>query len=102
MNGYLGIIVILILLALVILNIFQHELVIAFIFLGAALVLITGITVNQPNEAIVVLLLGHYIGSVRKAGIVVVVPFSKQKKISLRTQTLTNPLFIMAPTNTME
>lgn len=97
MNGYLGIIVILLLLSLVMLNIFQKEVGFVIIFSLIAIAIASGLTWNEPNEALIIMFLGNYIGSVRRDGILVAVPFSSRQKISLRTQTRTEYLTIKIP-----
>lgn len=94
MNGYLGIIVILLLLSLVMLNIFQKEVGFVIIFSLIAIAIASGLTWNEPNEALIIMFLGNYIGSVRRDGILVAAPFSSRKKISLRIQTRTEYLTI--------
>lgn len=84
MNGYLGIIIMIILIGCAILSIWQEQLFIGIIFFVIAIILVTGFTVVLPNEAIVVLFFGKYIGSFRQEGLLLTVPFSRRKKISLR------------------
>ncbi|HLR72201.1 MAG TPA: SPFH domain-containing protein [Pseudogracilibacillus sp.] len=86
MNGYLGIIVIAILIAVGILNFLHQEFFVGIIFFLIAFILITGLTLIQPNQAAVVLFFGKYVGSVRKEGLIITIPFSIRKKISLRVR----------------
>lgn len=51
-----------------------------------AFVIISSITVIQPNQAAVLTFFGQYKGTVRDDGLWMVVPFSVRKKISLRVR----------------
>lgn len=84
MNGYLGIFVIVVLLSCSFLSIVNNQITVGIIFLIIGIILMTGLTLIQPNEAKVVLFFGHYVGSIRKEGLVITVPFSHRRKISLR------------------
>jgi regulator of protease activity HflC (stomatin/prohibitin superfamily) len=52
----------------------------------AVLVLVTGFTVVNPNEARVVQFFGRYVGSIREAGFYWTVPFSTKRRLSLRVR----------------
>lgn len=83
-HGILGIVIEVILLFLFILNIFHNEKIFAYIFLIIFLIILTGFTNNSMYEAKRVLFFGQYIGTLRKQGLVVTVPFSNRKKVSLQ------------------
>ncbi|MFD2760147.1 SPFH domain-containing protein [Lentibacillus juripiscarius] len=86
MNGYAGILAIAVLLAVTVLSFFEEHFVLGAISLVIAIVLGSGITVVQPNQSVVVIFLGKYMGSIRKEGIVITVPFSVRRTISLRVR----------------
>lgn len=86
MNGYLGILIIIVLIGLVIYSFFNEHFIIGTLFLLIAITLGTGITFIQPNQSVVVIFLGKYMGSIRREGIVVTVPFSIRRTISLRVR----------------
>lgn len=86
MNGYVGILTIAVLLAVTVASFFQELFVIGAICLVIAVVLGSGITLIQPNQSVVVVFLGKYMGSIRKEGIVITVPFSIRRTISLRVR----------------
>src|SRR5699024_2047557 len=86
MNGYLGIIVIAVLIGVSILNFVYEQIAIGIIFLILSIILATGLTLIQPNQAAVVLFFGKYAGSLRKEGLVITIPFSIRRKISLRVR----------------
>lgn len=86
MNGILGIIIIAILLALGIFSIFQTQIVLGIVLIIIAGILASGITIVQPNQSVVVIFLGKYMGTIRREGIVITVPFSVRRTISLRVR----------------
>lgn len=81
-NGYVGAIVIAVLLFVAFLNIFHQQIAIAVISFIFAIICISGLTIIQPNEIIVITFLGQYVGTIRKQGWVITVPFSSKKKVS--------------------
>ncbi|WP_077603690.1 SPFH domain-containing protein [Oceanobacillus sojae] len=85
-NGILGIGLIIVLLALGIFGIYQQYIVLGVVLILIAAILISGITIVQPNQSIVVIFLGKYMGTVRREGILVTVPFSVRRTISLRVR----------------
>ncbi len=86
MNGYVGILTIAVLLSVTVVSFFQELFVIGAICLVVAVVLGSGITLIQPNQSVVVTFLGKYMGSIRREGIVITVPFSIRHTISLRVR----------------
>ena len=50
--------------------------------------LLTGFTVIQPNEALVLVFVGSYSGTVKNNGLVLVNPFCSRKRITLKLQNL--------------
>ncbi|GAB3042558.1 SPFH domain-containing protein [Virgibacillus ainsalahensis] len=86
MNGFLGIIVIALLLAGTVFSFVQQQFVLGGICLVLAITLGSGITLVQPNQSVVVIFLGKYMGTIRREGIVVTVPFSVRRTISLRVR----------------
>lgn len=85
-NGYISSFVIALLLFVAFLNIFHQQLVISVISFVLAIVLITGLTIVQPNQIIVVMFLGTYIGTIRKAGFMMTVPLTSKVKVSRKIQ----------------
>lgn len=86
MNGYLGVIVIAVLFSCAILSLFQEQLFFGIICFIIGLLLVTGLTLIQPNQAVVVLFFGKYIGTIRKEGLIITIPLSIRKRISLRVR----------------
>lgn len=86
MNGYVGVFVIIILIGVGIFNFFYEQILIGTIFSIIGFILLTGLTLIQPNQAAVILFFGKYVGTIRKEGLIITVPFSIKRKISLRVR----------------
>ncbi|MFD1170962.1 SPFH domain-containing protein [Oceanobacillus picturae] len=86
MNGFLGIILIAALLAGTVFSFVEQQFMIGGLCLIVGVTLGSGITLVQPNQSAVVIFLGKYMGSIRREGIVITVPFSVRKTISLRVR----------------
>ena len=85
-NGAIGIGLIVVLLALGVFSIVQSYVVLGVVLVLIAGILISGITIVQPNQSVVVIFLGKYMGTVRREGILVTIPFSVRRTISLRVR----------------
>lgn len=85
-NGHLGIFIILVLIALAVISFLKSYFIIAGLCVLVAIALGSGITLIQPNQSVVVIFLGKYMGSIRQEGIVITVPFSVRRTISLRVR----------------
>ena len=91
LNGFIGVIMILVLLAGV-LSAFRffviHEsavsLIVAVILFLVLVTALTGFTVIQPNQAKVFTLFGNYLGVIKQEGFWFSVPFTVRKNVSLR------------------
>lgn len=86
MNGYLGIVLILGLGGLGLYALVQEKLVIAILLEAIAFLLLTSITVIQPNQANVITFFGKYLGTIRESGLWMTVPLSVRRKMSLRVR----------------
>lgn len=86
MNGYLGVLVIAVLLAITIFSFIQLQFVLGAISLIIAITLGSGITLVQPNQSVVVIFFGKYMGSIRQEGMVITIPFTVRRTISLRVR----------------
>jgi regulator of protease activity HflC (stomatin/prohibitin superfamily) len=85
-NGFIGILIIVIALGFGIYGMIQEQFIFGGILLLFAIILITGITIVQPNNAYIVTFFGKYAGTIRESGFWISVPFSLRKKISLRVR----------------
>lgn len=85
-NGYLGIFIMALLLVGIIFSLINGQFIIAIIFFIIGFSLGTGLTLVQPNQAVVIMFFGKYIGSIRREGLVVTVPFTVRRTVSLRVR----------------
>ena len=85
-NGFLAIILILLLLAGSVYLFIGLKFVWGTILTVATLLLSSGIFIVQPNQSRVITFFGRYLGSVRDNGIWLTVPLSTGKKVSLRVR----------------
>ncbi|MFS0862981.1 SPFH domain-containing protein [Fredinandcohnia sp. 179-A 10B2 NHS] len=83
-NGFLGILIIAVFTGLGVLMLINTKIVAAIPLLLAAVILATGITIVQPNQAGVVIFFGSYLGTIRDSGLFLTVPFSLRRTVSLR------------------
>ena len=84
MNGFLGIIVGLILTGISVYMLINESIVIPVILLVIVVVLLSGITIVQPNEAKVLTFFGTYVGVIREQGLWLAIPFTMKSSVSLR------------------
>ena len=85
-NGYLGLLVVLLLLVGGGWGIYQGH-----YFLGALLILIallagSSLTIVQPNTAKVLTFFGSYVGTIRDAGLFLTIPLTNKEPVSLRVR----------------
>lgn len=86
MNGYLGVVVILLLLAFAIVSFAEENVILAVLLVIVGAVLATGITIVQPNQSKVIIFFGDYLGSIRDSGLFMTIPFSTRRTVSLRVR----------------
>ncbi|MGM1050030.1 Membrane protease subunits, stomatin/prohibitin homologs [Paenibacillus uliginis N3/975] len=89
LNGYLGIIVSLLLIGLAAFLFISTDsvgpaLIIPVLLIIAAILILSGITIVQPNEAKVLTLFGTYVGVIREQGLWVAIPLTIKSRVSLR------------------
>jgi regulator of protease activity HflC (stomatin/prohibitin superfamily) len=90
MNGFIGIIGIAILVAAALVSFLQQQIVIAALFVVIAVVLASGITIVQPNQAKVLIFFGRYLGTIRDSGLFLTVPLTIRQNVSLRVRNFTS------------
>ncbi|WP_281889365.1 SPFH domain-containing protein [Paenibacillus sp. YYML68] len=87
LNGFLGLVLVLGLLAagaaLLVLDVSPIA---GILLAGGAITLLTGLTIVQPNQAMVVTFFGSYSGTLRSSGMWLTIPFSTRKNVSLRVR----------------
>jgi len=85
-SGFIGIVVVIIFLALATVSFFLTSSIIGIIFIILAILVATGITIVQPNQASVIMFFGHYVGSIRKSGLFLTLPLSNRRIVTLRVR----------------
>nr|WP_304654763.1 SPFH domain-containing protein [Sporolactobacillus sp. STSJ-5] len=86
MNGFLGILAMLIMIGAGVAGIIKT---IPFLVIASwliAFILMTGLTIVPPNKTKVVTFFGKYVGSLRDNGIYLTIPFSTKKTVSMRVR----------------
>lgn len=89
MNGFLGLLVVIVLAAIGVYGFTLGEtagFINGAILVVVAVLLATGLTIVQPNQAIVVTFFGKYMGVIRDSGFHMTIPLASQKKVSLRVR----------------
>lgn len=84
-NGFIGLILILAVLALGAVALVNEQ-VSGIALVVLALILWSGIVVVQPNQSKVVTFFGRYLGSIREPGLWMTIPFSVRKSVTLRVR----------------
>ncbi|MFA8438591.1 SPFH domain-containing protein [Pueribacillus sp. YX66] len=86
LNGFVGVLFIGILLALSVYLFYSGSIPLAIILLIGAVALGSGITIIQPNQSVVVIFFGRYLGSIGESGLFLTIPFTVRKTVSLRVR----------------
>lgn len=86
LNGFLGLLLFLIGGGIGVFLLTQERIVPGIILIILGLIFVSTITAVNPNEASVITFFGSYLGTIRKSGLWLIVPFSNRKKISLRVR----------------
>lgn len=88
-NGFIGLLLIIVLAAGGVFAITMQEplpVVSGILIIFIAVLLLTGLTVVQPNQANVITFFGKYLGVIRESGFYMTIPLSIHKKVSLRVR----------------
>ncbi|CAG9612373.1 hypothetical protein BACCIP111899_01546 [Bacillus rhizoplanae] len=85
-NGFLGIIVILVLIGIGLFSLINEMFAIAVISFLLAAILASGIGIVQPNQAKVITFFGNYLGTIRENGLFLTIPFALRQTVSLRVE----------------
>ncbi|KYC71677.1 SPFH domain-containing protein [Bacillus coagulans] len=85
-NGFLGILAIAVFAVLGLFFLFAVNFFAGIVLLAISILLVSGICVIQPNQALVVTFFGRYIGAIRESGFYVTVPLSVRRRVSLRVR----------------
>lgn len=84
MNGYLGVLAGLVIIGISAYMLINGLTVLPILLLIAVAVLLSGITIVQPNEAKVLTFFGTYVGVIREQGLWLAIPFTIKSSVSLR------------------
>lgn len=85
-NGYLGLLITLCLLAGAAWLGLQDHYILTIILVVIAAILLSSLTIVNPNEGKVVTFFGSYLGTIRDSGLFMTVPFTYKQTISLRVR----------------
>lgn len=85
-NGFLAILVLIVLLAGAVYAFIENQIVLGVAISVLFAILSTGIRIVQPNQARVIMFFGNYIGTLKDSGIWFVVPLSIDRTVSLRVR----------------
>ncbi|MEW4285238.1 SPFH domain-containing protein [Priestia koreensis] len=86
MNGFVGILLIVLAGGGGAFFLLQQQVLLGAVLIVIALLLATGITVIQPNQAQVILFFGQYLGTIRASGLFLTVPLAIRRTVSLRVR----------------
>ncbi|NOU89919.1 SPFH domain-containing protein [Paenibacillus sp. LMG 31460] len=86
LNGFLGLLLFIIGGGIGVFLLTQERIAPGIILIILGLIFVSTITAVNPNEASVITFFGSYLGTIRKSGLWLIVPFSHRKKISLRVR----------------
>lgn len=64
------------------------QVILIFLCFGSAVFLLKGLTIVQPNYAVVLTFFGKYVGTIKENGLLFVNPFFTKQKVNLRSQSL--------------
>lgn len=85
-NGFIGVAFIILLFGLGVYALINGKEVLGAIEIALGLIIFSGIFVVQPNQAGAVVFFGQYLGSVRRSGLWLGIPFTIRRKVSLRVR----------------
>ncbi|EMA6343767.1 SPFH domain-containing protein [Bacillus cytotoxicus] len=85
-NGFLGIIGLLVLAGIGVFCLVQEVFIAAALCIILAAILATGIGIVSPNQAKVITFFGNYLGTIRENGLYLTVPLSFRQTVSLRVE----------------
>jgi len=86
-NGFIGILLVILLFAGAIYLFFAKQTLIApIILIVLGFLFMTGITIVQPNQSKVITFFGRYLGSIRDSGLFLTVPLTVRQTVSLRVR----------------
>lgn len=85
-NGFIGIVGLLAVVGLGYYLLMQEQYILAVPCAVIAVILLSAITIVQPNQALAITFFGDYKGTIRESGFYMTIPFSDRNKVSLRVR----------------
>jgi len=86
MNGFAGVLLVLVFIGMGVYGLILEKFEIGVPLVVIGVLLSTGIMMVQPNQAVVLMFFGRYVGSVRENGLWLTIPLTVRKNISLRVR----------------
>lgn len=86
LNGFIGVLAILLFLALSVFMLINETIGLAIPLLIITVFLASGMTIVQPNKAVIVTFFGRYLGTIRENGLFLTVPLTVRRNVSLRVR----------------
>lgn len=86
MNGFMGVAMIIVAILFAIGSFTSNVVVIGIVFLVIAAILVSGLTIIQPNQSVVVTFFGGYKGSIRESGLFLTIPLAQRRTVTLRAR----------------
>ncbi len=84
LNGFLMLFVAILVVAAAVFAFFLGSILMGVLFTLLSVLIFSGITIVQPNQAGVITFFGTYMGSIRESGFFMTIPFANRNKVSLR------------------
>ncbi|MET3695872.1 regulator of protease activity HflC (stomatin/prohibitin superfamily) [Bacillus oleivorans] len=85
-NGFLGVLLFVVFIGAAVFSLINQIIPLGIVLVLLAVLVASGITVIQPNQAVVVTFFGRYLGSIRSSGLFLTVPLTLRKTVSLRVR----------------
>lgn len=86
LNGVLGVLIVLLLMASAVYGFFSGRFFVGGLMVIITVLLLSCLIIVQPNQARVLTLFGHYVGTIRESGIWLTVPFTKRTRVSMKVR----------------
>jgi regulator of protease activity HflC (stomatin/prohibitin superfamily) len=85
-NGFIGVLLIAVFAGAALYFISIENIFLVILFAFVAVILLSGITIVQPNQGKVITFFGKYMGTIRTSGLFLTVPLTVRKTVSLRVR----------------
>lgn len=85
-NGFIGVLLIAVFAGVALYFVSIENIFLVILFAFVAVILLSGITIVQPNQGKVITFFGKYMGTIRTSGLFLTVPLTVRKTVSLRVR----------------